>query len=170
MIIFDLILLIVLFIFVSFGWWLGLIQTLGALIGIALGAYLAGLGHAMLGSWLSPIFFGHEIAAKIVAFIILFTLINRLVGLLFWIINKVFNIISIIPFLKTINRLAGAILGLTEGVLVLGTILFVIGKYSDSDWFNGIVGASSIAPWLLTISTIILPLLPEALKMLKSKF
>ncbi|MFH1225660.1 MAG: CvpA family protein [bacterium] len=170
MIIFDLILLIILFIFVSFGWWLGLIQTLGALIGIALGAYLAGLGHAVLGGWLTPIFLGHEVAAKIVAFIILFTLINRLVGLLFWVINKVFNIISIIPFLKTINRLAGAILGLAEGVLVLGTILFVIGKYSSNDWFNGVVNTSDIAGWLMAISTIILPLLPEALKVLKSKF
>lgn len=170
MIIFDLILLIILFIFVSFGWWLGLIQTLGALVGITLGAYLAGIWHAMLGDWLTPVFLGHEVAAKIVAFIILFTIINRLIGLLFWVANKIFNIISIIPFLKTINRLAGAILGLAEGVFVLGTILFVIGKYSDNDWFNGMVGASDLAGGLMAISTIVLPLLPEALKLLKSKF
>ena len=87
MVIFDLILLIILFIFVAFGWWLGLIQTLGALIGIALGAYLAGIWYVTFGDWLTPIFLGHDIAAKIVAFIILFTLINRLIGFLFWILS-----------------------------------------------------------------------------------
>lgn len=170
MVIFDLILLIILFMFVGFGYWLGLIQTLGALIGIALGAWLAGLWYEPFGAWLTPIFLGHDTAAKIVAFIILFIIINRLVGFVFWIANKIFNIISIIPFLKTINRLAGAILGLAEGVLVIGTILFVISKYSNNEWFNEVVGNSEVAGWIMAVSAIILPLLPEALKMIKSKF
>jgi uncharacterized membrane protein required for colicin V production len=149
---------------------LGLIQTLGALIGIALGAYLAGLWYLPFGEWLTPIFLGHGVAAKIVAFTILFIIINRLIGFIFWIINKIFDIISIILFLKTINRLAGAILGLAEGVLVIGTILFVISKYSNNEWFNEVVGNSEVAAWIMAVAAIILPLLPEALKILKSKF
>lgn len=170
MVIFDLVLLVILFVFIGFGYWLGLIHTFGALVGIVIGAYFAGIWYAPLGDWWSPIFLGHDSAAKIIAFIVIFLVINRLIGFAFWIFDRVFNIISIIPFLKSINRLGGALLGLAEGVFALGLILFVISKYSNSDWFNQVVGDSSVAGWIMAISAIIVPLLPEALKMIKSKF
>ncbi|MFH1173189.1 MAG: CvpA family protein [bacterium] len=170
MVIFDLVLLVILFIFVGFGYWLGLIHTFGALVGVVIGAYLAGVWYEPLGDWWSPVFLSHDSLAKIIAFIVLFLVINRLIGFIFWIIDRIFNIVSIIPFLKSINRLGGALLGLAEGVLALGLILFVIGKYSNSEWFNQVVGDSGVAGWIMAIAGIIIPLLPEALKMIKSKF
>jgi len=170
MVIFDLILLLTLFVFVGFGYWLGLIHTLGALIGIVIGTWLAGVWYEPFGAWMSPAFLGNESLAKIVGFIILFFIINRLIGFLFWIANRLFNIISILPFLKSINRLGGIILGFLEGIFTIGLILFVISKYSNNDWFNDVVAGSDMASWIMAMAAVVIPLLPETLKIIKSKF
>ena len=52
--------------------------------------------------------------------------INRLVWFLFWLLNRAFHLIAIFPFLKTINRLAGLILGVIEGILFVGVIAYAI--------------------------------------------
>jgi len=156
----DLILILILFLFIAFGFVLGLVQTIGALIGVVLGAFLAGTFYEPFGRWLAPFFLGNSNAAKIVAFILIFTISNRLVGLVFWLINKIFNLISIIPFTKSLNRILGAILGLVEGILVLGVILFFLTDFGFSEWFNSIVAASKVAEWLIWLAGIVTPFLP----------
>ncbi|MFA6215413.1 MAG: CvpA family protein [Patescibacteria group bacterium] len=164
----DLILILALFLFIAFGFTLGLVQTIGALVGVVLGAWLAGMWYAPFSSWLEPFLLGHPAAAKIIAFILVFTIINRLVGLIFWIINKVFNLISIIPFTKSLNRILGAIFGLLEGTLVLGLILYFVSRFITSDWFMAAITSSKVAMLLVQIAGILTPLLPELLRQLKS--
>lgn len=164
----DLILILILFLFIAFGFALGLVQTIGALIGVAVGAWLAGQWYQPLGDWLTPILLDHAITAQIIAFILVFTLANRLIGLLFWFINKIFNLISIIPFTKSLNRILGAILGLLEGTLVLGLILFFVSKVLTSDWFIEVLASSKVAGWLMTMSSVLVPLLPEVLRQVKA--
>ena len=168
MIIFDIVLLIILAGFVFYGLFFGLIRTLGSLIGVVLGAWLASRFYIPVFEWAQDLFFGYDNLGKVLTFIILFTVINRLVGLIFAILDKTFNIISIIPFLKTINRIAGAVLGFIEGGLVLGLILYVAAKYSFLEsWFGGMLTNSDIAPFLLKFVNILLPILPEMLKKLQ---
>lgn len=164
----DLILILILFLFIAFGFALGLVQTIGALVGVVIGAWLAGVFYEPLGAWLEPILLGHGNTARIVAFIVVFVLINRLIGLVFWIINKVFNLISIIPFTKTINRLLGALLGLLEGTLVLGLIIYFVSRFEISEWFTEVLAGSQVAVWLAWVASILAPLLPELLRQLES--
>jgi len=167
--IFDIILLIILAGFIFYGLFFGLIRTLGSLLGIAVGAWAASHYYLAVFDWASNLFLGFNNLGKVVVFILLFTIINRLVGFLFSLLDRAFDIISIIPFLKTINRLAGAILGFVEGALVLGLILYVAARYTIiTDWFGGILASSEIAPFLLKFVNILLPLLPEMLKKLQS--
>jgi len=166
--IFDLILLLILFLFIAFGFALGLVQTIGALIGVVVGSWLAGQWYEPVGEWLTPILLGHATAAKIVAFILVFTLVNRLIGLVFWFINKIFNLISIIPFTKSLNRLLGAVLGLLEGTLSLGIILYFASQITISDWWLGIINDSQVASLLMMAAGILTPLLPKILKQIKS--
>ena len=106
---------------------------------------------------------------KFLAFIILFILVTSIVGGVFILIEKIFDLVSIIPFTKLINRLLGGALGLLEGSLSLGLILFVAARYT---WIDGLLGhqlvVSKVAPWLIKVANIIMPFLPEALKALKS--
>ena len=162
----DLILLLALFIFIAFGFITGLVQTIGALFGVVIGAWLAGIYYEPVGSWLTPFLLGNAGLARVVAFIFIFTLINRAVGLIFYLLNKIFNLISIIPFTKSINRILGGLLGALEGTLVTGLILSFVSSYPLSQWFTGVVNSSPLAMWLMAMASFLTPLLPAALRQL----
>ena len=157
----DLILILIVFILIAFGFALGLVQTFGALVGVVLGTWLAGMYYDEVAGWLQGIFLGNAVTAKVVAFILIFTISNRLVGLAFWLINKIFNIISIIPFAKSLNRILGAIFGLLEAVLGLGIILYFTSQIIPSEWWQGILAGSKFALLLIDWAAILTPLLPE---------
>jgi len=163
MVFFDLILVLLLFGFGLYGLWFGLIHAFGSLLGVVAASYVASHYYEVAALWVGA----DSAMAKIFVFIILFTIVVRLVGLLFYFIEKIFNILSIIPFLKTINRLAGAILGAVIGVLVIGLLLYVAGKY-DLGIITEAMANSNFAPYFLAAAYILLPLLPEALKRLQS--
>ncbi len=167
--IFDTILLIILSGFVFYGLFFGLIRTVGVLVGIVIGAWIAGHYYLLVFDWLAGAFFGHTNIGKVIVFLILFSLANRLVGLGFYFFDKMFHIFSIIPFLKTINRLGGAILGFFAGTLFLGLILYVISRYTFiNHWFGQWLIDSRLAPFFLKTSSLLLPLLPVTLKKLRS--
>ena len=70
----DLVLILILFIFITFGFVLGLLQAIGAIVGVAVGTWLAGHFYQPVAAWLTPIFLGHSLAANIVAFILIFSI------------------------------------------------------------------------------------------------
>lgn len=168
MTILDFILIIILFFFTFSGFWFGLIHSLGALVGTIAGVLIAGHYFENGASLISTIFAGNINLAKIIVFLLIFIIVNRLVGLVFWIINKLFNVIAVIPFLKTINRLAGAVLGFLEGSLVLGVVLIMIGKFPFANFIIPAVENSQVSKYLLTVGKVLVPLLPELVKHAKS--
>lgn len=157
----DLILILILFVFVAFGFTMGLVQAVGAIIGLVLGTWVAGLYYEPMAQWLEPIILGHATTARILSFIILFTVVNRLSGLAFWFINKVFKLFTLIPFTKSINRLLGAILGFVEGVLAIGVVLYFISQLPISEWYSGIIDGSQVAGLFIAMAGVLVPLLPE---------
>jgi uncharacterized membrane protein required for colicin V production len=167
--IFDVILLIILAGFVFYGLFFGLVKTLGSLFGVIVGAFVAGHFYLQVFSWIEPMAFGLNNLGKVVVFLILFSIANRLTGFVFGLIDRVFDVISIIPFLKTINRLAGAVLGLLLGGLVLGLVLYVAARYAIiGNFFGDWLVNSQVAPPLIKFASVLTPLLPEVLKKLQS--
>lgn len=167
MTIFDVILLILLGGFVMFGFWFGVIHTLGAILGTFAGAFFAGMWYTHLANWLTGIF-GHANLMKIFAFIFIFIIINRVIGFGFYVLDKIFNFLLVVPFLKTIDRFLGGVLGFFEGMLVIGLSLFIIARFPISDWFTAVLKASTLAPWFISVSRILQLMLPEVLKMIHS--
>jgi membrane protein required for colicin V production len=167
--IFDVVLIVILAGFTFYGLFFGLIRTFGTFAGVLVGAFLASRFYLPVASWLNSFFFGYGNLGKVLVFILLFSLFNRLTGFVFYLIEKAFNLISIIPFLKTFNRLAGAILGFLTGSLILGLILYVASRYAIiGNWFGDNLVSSKITPFLLHVANFLLPLLPEMLKKLQS--
>ena len=166
---FDIGLLIILVGFVTNGLAKGLIRLLGQVVGLIVASYVASHFYLTFYEWGKDMVHFSDGTEKFLSFIILFILVSSLVGGVFVLVEKLFNLISIIPFTKLINRLCGGALGLLEGSLSLGLILFVAARYT---WIDGLLGhqlvASKVAPWLIKVATIIMPFLPEALKALKS--
>ena len=166
---FDIGLLLILAGFVFYGLFFGLIRTFGTFAGVLIGAFLASRFYLPVFDWVQELFFKIPNLGKVLVFIILFTLINRLVGFAFYLIDKAFNIISIIPFLKTFNRLGGAVLGFVTGALILGLVLYVASRYALIDTlFGRWMVDSKMAPLMLRFSDLLLPLLPEMMKKLRS--
>lgn len=160
----DYILLAIIAGFTWIGLWSGFIHTLGSFLGVFLGAALAARYYIPIaGAW-DWVFFGNEKISQIVIFIFIFILISRAVGLIFWLANKIFGVIKLFPFLGSLNRLLGAVLGFLEGVLILATVIFLISKYQISPEFTGQLKDSSVTQILLTMAAVIKPLMPAALK------
>ena len=161
----DTILLICWFGFIFYGFFFGLIRTFGALVGVIVATVLTSRFYLLFADWTQGLFFGHDNLGKIVIFVITFSLIQKIVSFAFNLLDSAFNILSIIPFLKTINRLAGAILGIAVGGFTIGLILYISSKYTFIDsWFGKWLLDSQIAPILLKFSDFLLPLMPEMLK------
>ncbi len=164
---FDLILVILLGGFVLYGLWFGLIHSFGTLVGTVLGAFGAGRLFEPIAMKLLWLFGGNQNLARIVVFIVLFTIGNRVVGFAFYLIEQTFKVLTIIPFLSSLNRIGGAILGFLEGSLVLGGTLYLATKFPLGGAFSTALGQSKVAPYLLGVAAVVIPLLPELVRKLE---
>ncbi len=153
-----------------FGLWFGVVHTLGALFGVLIGAGIATRYFDYVAQWIQPFTGGPINVVRMVVFIILFILINRLVGFVFYILDKTFRFALMLPFLSGINRLGGMIVGLAEGALVLGLILYFSEAYPISDNFaKMILEQSVVAGYLLNVAKILMPILPQAMQELEAR-
>lgn len=167
--IFDIVLIVMLAGFVFNGLFKGLIRLLGTLAGIIIGAFAASHFYLTFFHWGENLVKGYPNLGKVLAFIVIFTIVLKVTDWVFILIEKAFNLLSIIPFTKLINRILGAALGLIEGTLFLGLIIFVASRYTMiGSLFGNQLIESKIAPLLLKVVNVILPVLPNALKTLQS--
>jgi len=167
--IFDTILLIAWAGFVFYGFFYGFIRMIGNFIGMIVGIFLASRFYVEFYNSFDFLFGHYEALGKVSSFVFLVGVISKLVSFGFAIIEKIFNILSIIPFLKSFNKLGGAILGFFLGGIILGLILYLGSKYFIIDSLLGTsLINSQITPTLLFFAKIIQPLLPEAVKAMKS--
>jgi membrane protein required for colicin V production len=160
----DLIIIVMLAGYVLGGLKAGLIQSVGGLIGLIIGAFVASRWYLDWAPKLEPIVGGSEIWSKVVAFVLIFFIVTRLVAIIVWFINKLFNLIAIVPGLKMLNHFGGAVFGFLEGALFIGlTIQFVNRLPIPESWANSLHN-SFMVPILLGITGWLVPFLPKALK------
>ena len=163
--IFDLSLILVLVGFTINGLFRGLIKMVGAILAFILGIFFASRLYIPFYEWGSNYVSGQENILKIISFVILLLLVSKIVELFFVFLEKVFKLAAFIPGTKLINNLLGAVFGFILGSLFLGAIIFVLSRYLD---FGGLISSlietSNISQILLTINSIILPLLPDSFK------
>jgi len=164
----DIIFLIIIGGFGIYGFWSGFVRAFGSLIGTFLGVYLAGRYYLDLANWLTS-FTGWQLnTSKVLMFIIAFFVISSALGVLFWFVDRIFKIVSIIPFVKTFNRLFGLGLGLIEGILSVGLFVYFVERIPLSEKIMTGLVHSMLAPILSDIASIFIPLLPQALQLLHS--
>lgn len=164
----DIIIIIVLAGFSLFGLWFGFIHTLGSLLGTVLAAFLASRYYEPAADWLMAITGWEGNVARVVMFIVAFFIIARLVGLVFWIIEKTAHIFTKLPFMGVTNRVLGLALGFLEGIISIGLVIYFIERFPLSDPIMDYLAQSETAPYALALGSILVPILPEALKILES--
>ena len=171
----DISLLIILAGFIINGLSKGIINLVGRILGLFAGVYIASTFHVSIFTWAQGAFniSGNAFVGKIITFILVFILATYLIDVVFKILEKVFNLLAIIPGTKYLNNIAGAILGFFEGALFLGLIIFIALQYAAGGDLFGLktaLEASFVVPLLLKIVNLVLPLLPEIFKTLKEIF
>ena len=163
----DFILIIILFFFAFAGFFFGLIKSLGSLIGTIFGIVVAANYFQIFANWLADLGVSDNLA-RIIGFLIIFIIVSKLISLVFYILNKIFNILSIIPFLKIINKISGLVFGFVEGAIILGALLVFVVKFPFASFLISAIENSKLAEYLFGIGTWLLPLLPELFKEAKS--
>lgn len=135
----------------------GLVHTIGRLVGAVIGFVIArswSLGLSGIFAIFLPVG-----TARLIAFVLIFVIITRLVGFGFKLVDGVFKILSVIPFLKSINSILGAIAGLVEGIILIGGVIFVIKSYFLEPHLVAWVSSSIVAQWIEKVFKILLAVL-----------
>ena len=165
---FDLSLVVITGSFILFGFWFGFVHTAGSLIGTLAGAYVASRYYEMASVWLQHITGWQGNTARVVMFGLILFAVSRLVGFLFFIVDKFLSFITKLPFISSLNRLLGAALGFLEGVMTIGLFLFFVERFPVSEKFMEMLASSELAPKYRAVADVFIPLLPEALRLLQS--
>lgn len=134
----------------------GFIFWVGTVLGFIAGIYIAGIYYPELSGLI-----GDSGWAKLIAFKILLILCSVLGGIAAKIINKLFNLIKWIPFLKTANRILGGLLAVIVNVLFISIVLYFASHIYISDILTQTIAESRIAAILLIISTVVSWVLPD---------
>lgn len=142
----DIIIIVALLLFVANGLKDGFIHTFGNLIGMLIGL----VASAFAIAWLQQNFdiFANQWVALLI-YLSLSLLISRIFGWLVSLVDEAYNVLSVIPFLKPINKVLGAAAGFIEALIVLGAFsviiqLFIVeGKLHEaiaSSWILSTIG------------------------------
>lgn len=111
----DIILIIPLIYALYTGFKKGVVAQLGGIAGLVIGVWLAFRHSDKLGAWLG---IDPEIAYY-AAFIIIVVATIILIGVVGWLVGKLFNLVG----LGLLNRAGGIVLSLAKTVLILGVLL-----------------------------------------------
>ncbi len=166
----DIIILGTILLFGILGFRTGLIHALGALAGTILGIYLAGHYYEALAIKLIQFTDWNPNFAKVLVFVLLFFIINRLIGVAFWIAGKLFSIVAAVPFLHLIDESLGAVLGVLEGLILVGIAIFFITKFPPNSTVMSGLDKSKSAPHVVSFSKFLWPLLPDSVVNLVNEF
>lgn len=165
----DLILLIFLGAFVLYGFYVGLVKMILKLIATITAIIITVNVYIPVYETFPFIGFGSENLGKIISFIVILAIVNYLLSLIFGFIAKLLKIITSLPVVSFVNRVLGGILGLLQGLFILGVIIFVSSPFVlNSDFFNPLIAESSLAPMFLKVNVWISPFIPKALEMIDS--
>ena len=159
----DWLLIILLLLAFGSGLKMGFIYKLGSLIGIIVGIIMAGRYYDSI-----DVFFGGGAGGKVIAFIVIMTIVSNIIGLIFKIINKFFNIIAIIPGLKSINRLLGGVLSVVQRVAALSIVALFLSKFQSIAEIAKLFETSALIGFFVKIGNILSPLLPAAISQVQS--
>lgn len=146
----EVILLVILLAAAGRGWKIGVIESLGELVGAVIAFEVA----RYVSAW-----FGATGTIRFVAFLIVAVVVAKLIGTLFHIASKILKIVTSLPLISLVNKLLGGILGFLSGVVLVGSATYIVLFYRLDPTLMAWVGGSNIARWCEMAFTSALPFL-----------
>lgn len=154
--------IIVLLMFIGTNLALGLVHALGAIVGFLLGMLVARYYYLPFAELLEPALLERQGIAKVLAFVIIFFIVQRAFALFVHLVQKV---VRWLPFGGLVDRVGGIVVGFIEGLLVISILAFFLSQYlQPTSRLGQEFATSSFAQAHLVIAQITVPLLPKALQ------
>lgn len=122
----DIIILVILGIFLLKGVLRGLLKEVCSLLGLVCGGLLAFYLHLPLAQWVMEMFHWPSQLCITLAFLVVFICTLLVFGVLGYVLNRFVKLV----FLGGLNRVAGALFGFLQGVVLLSLILFALNSAS----------------------------------------
>jgi membrane protein required for colicin V production len=164
---FEIIILIIIGYYTLAGFKSGFIRTIGGFFGLLIGIFFASRYFEVIAPSWQWIFFNNLLLAKVIIFLFLFIIVEKLFKLATYALDRIFNLLRFIPFTKLINRIAGGVFGFLEGALIVGLFIYTLVRFPFSQSLLTAVDKSVFARQLLKFVEILTPLLPDALEKMK---
>lgn len=138
----DIVILVILGIFLLKGVLRGLLKEVCSLLGLVCGGLLAFYLHLPLAQWIMGLFHWPSQLCVTLAFLTVFIATILVFGALGYVLNRFVTL----PLLGGLNRLAGAIFGFLQGVILLALILFALHSASLPDDIRRQLRDSELSP------------------------
>ena len=126
MLLVEIILLLIIIGFALSGAKGGFVRALGQLIGAIIGFLAARAWSPWLTSLFTIFLPGREGIAHFIAFLLIFLVIDRLVGYLFIFVSTLCRVLTHLPIIKQLNAFLGGILGFAEGITLVGSTVYLV--------------------------------------------
>jgi uncharacterized membrane protein required for colicin V production len=137
MLLWEILVLVILVGFAANGFRAGVVETLGRLIGALIG-FWAAKNFASIPVTILSLFLPLSWAYA-ASFLIVFTVTNHLIGFLFSAVDRVFGVLTKLPLIKQISEVAGLVLGVLEGIVVIGGVSYLLRQLSIDGGFTQLI-------------------------------
>ena len=138
----DILILILLGVFLLKGLLRGLMKELCSLVGLVVGSLLAFRFHGPLAEAMVSAFSLPASVCVVLAFLVIFLTILLIFGLIGMLLSKYVKLL----YVGGLNRVAGGIFGLVQGVLILAVIMFGLSVSPLPEWGKLAIDDSVLSP------------------------
>jgi uncharacterized membrane protein required for colicin V production len=108
----------------------GFIKAVSSLLSTVVALYGAGLFYLTGAEWLSDLTGWRLGFCRVVVFIILLILINRLIVFIMYLLDRALRFVAGLPIIRTINRGLGAFCRGLEGIILLFLLIILLERFS----------------------------------------
>ncbi|MEI7512644.1 MAG: CvpA family protein [Candidatus Uhrbacteria bacterium] len=133
----EIILVVLLLALAARGWKLGIVESLGELVGAVLAFMIARYASGWFGVGTS----------RFIAFVVIALIVAKLVGTLFHIASKLLKIVTTLPLISLVNKFLGGILGFLSGIVLIGSAVYIVFFYRLDATLMSYLGGSQVALW-----------------------
>jgi uncharacterized membrane protein required for colicin V production len=109
------------------------------------GILIGGYALLWLDGWIQIL---SQPIGAIIVFLLVILLVSRLVGWLVDLVDEMYKILTIIPFLSSINKLLGALFGFVEGMITVASLVYFTTIYLPSAAITTKVLTAPTTAWL----------------------
>ena len=152
----DIVLILILVGFVGAGFRDGFIRAFGRLAGVVLGWLAASWWSGTISSWLGVAM--PSAWARTISYLLVFFVAAKIVSYVIRVLDGMYHVLSVIPFLKSINSALGGFLGFFEGLIMVGAGMYVLMTFRVEPHLVSWLSGSGVAGWIRGFFRIILGL------------